>query len=254
MGRRAAAWCLALAFMASALPAWAAGPRVLLVTRTDGFRHENLGPPLRPGLNPPLGEAAAVQRGMLALAAREGWRLDYTEDLGAMARLDGYAAVVFVSTGDLALDASARAALRRHLSRGGGFVGVHYAVTKTYRWPWYAGLLGGARLSGHEPHRAGEVTVVDPADASMRGLPPRFAFRDEWYAFATPPAHVRVLAMGEGRPVAWCARYGGGKAWVTTLGHDPGAFVDDGLPGGEAFRAMLAGAVRSVSGAEPFCR
>src|SRR4051812_10975579 len=52
------------------------------------------GPAPPPGLTPPLADGNVVQKGMLALAAKNGWKLDYTEDLQFMTRLDGYNAVV----------------------------------------------------------------------------------------------------------------------------------------------------------------
>jgi type 1 glutamine amidotransferase len=59
---------------------------------------------------------------------------------------------------------------------------------------------------------------------------------------------------GSFHPVAWCQYYDGGKAWLTTLGHDAGLFQEPATPGAAEFRGMLAGAISSVMGAEPFCR
>jgi len=268
--------------------------RILLFTRTAGPRHANLGPPLPPGLNPPLAEGNAVHRGMLGLAAKNGWTLDYTEDLQSMARLDGYNAVVFFSTSRDTLDDAAKTALRQYLRAGGGFVGVHNAFGTLYNWPYYEGLLGGANFYDHGPFRAGDVAIVDRKDASTRNLPARFAFKDEWYNLAPFPTKVRFLATvdekswtgappegppppgvvpqgpprsrlpkavgshpGHGgfHPVAWCQYYDGGKAWLTTLGHDAGVFSQDGsFPGATAFQEMLGGGIKSVMGVEPFCR
>jgi hypothetical protein len=269
--------------------------RILLFTRTAGPRHANVGPPLGPGLNPPLTDANVVQKGMLALAARNGWTLDYTEDLKEVANLSGYNAVVFFSTSRDALDDDAKTALRQYLRAGGGFVGVHNAFGTLYNWPWYEGLLGGANYYDHGPFRTGDVVVVDRRDASTRELPARFGFKDEWYNLVPFPTKVRFLATvdetswtpaedragpppsgGAGRqppaprlprvvgahpghgsfhPVAWCQYYDGGKAWLTTLGHDAGLFAGDGAaPGAAQFQAMLAGGLKSVMGAEPFCR
>jgi len=240
-----------------------AGPgrvcRILLFTRTADIRHANLGPPLPGGLNPTLDESHVVQRGLLALAGRNGWRLDYTEDLAAMKDLRAYDAVVFFSTSGEVLDRDARIALRRYLRGGGGFVAVHNAVAAMSGWSDYGRLLGGVRFAGHGPLRVAQVVVSAPGDASIRGLPPRFAFRDEWYDLSGALAASRVLAIAEEaagapRPVAWCHRYGGGRVWVTTLGHEPGVFSGgENLPGAGEFRALLAGGIRSAMGAAPFC-
>ena len=267
---------------------------ILLFTRTAGPRHANLGPPLGAGLNPLLAEANAVHKGMLALAAKNGWILDYTEDLNVMTRLDGYSAVVFFSTSRDALDDDGKTALRQYMRAGGGFVGAHNAFGTMYNWPWYEGLLGGANYYDHGLHRAGDVVVVDRNDTSTRHLPARFAFKDEWYNLVPFPTNVRFLATvdekswrqvpvetfspppgglprrppgptmpratgshpGHGvfHPVAWCQYYDGGKAWLTTLGHDAGDFTQDGSFSGAAeFQRLLEGGLKSVMGIEPFC-
>ena len=271
--------------------------RVLLFTRTAGPRHQNLGPALPPGLNPPLADGNVVQKGMLALAQKNGWTLDYTEDLSFMTRLDGYNAVVFFSTSRDALDDDAKTALRQYMRAGGGFVAIHNAFGTLYNWPYYEGLLGGANYYDHGPFRTGDVVVVDHKDASTKDLPARFGFKDEWYNLVPFPTKVRFLATvdekswtdaaregppqgpppgalprrppgpqlprvvgahpghGSFHPVAWCQYYDGGKSWVTTLGHDAGVLSSDGgLPGAAQFQALITGGIKSVMGAEPFCR
>jgi len=268
--------------------------RILLFSRTGGPRHLNLGPALPPGMNPPLDEANVVHKGMLALAAKNGWKLDYTEDLQFMSQLGGYNAVVFFSTSRDALDDDAKTALRQYLRAGGGFVAIHNAFGTMYNWPWYEGLLGGANFYDHGPHRTGDVVIVDRKDASTKDLPPRFGFKDEWYNLVPFPTKVRFLATvdekswaevppappyppgamprrppgqqlprvvgshpghGSFHPVAWCQYYDGGKAWVTTLGHDAGVFAaDGGFQGAAEFQTLITGGIKSVMGAEPFCR
>lgn len=267
--------------------------RVLLYTRTAGPRHADLGKALGPGLNPPLDDSNVVQREMKALLEKNGVKLDYTEDLAQMTRLDGYNAVIFFSTSRDNLDDNGKTALRQYMRAGGGFVGIHNAFGTLYNWPYYEGLLGGANYYDHGPERDGEVVVLEHKDASTKALPNRFAFKDEWYNLIPFPTHVRFLATidesswkpvgGEGgpppgaagprqpqlpsvvgrmpghgafHPVTWCQYYDGGKAWLTTLGHDPGDFADDDakFPGAKAFQAMILGGIKSVMGAEPFCQ
>jgi hypothetical protein len=61
---------------------------------------------------------------------------------------------------------------------------------------------------------------------------------------------------GDFHPVAWCQYYDGGKAWLTTLGHDQGLFATSGaeFAGAKEFQTMVVGAIKSVAGDEPFCR
>jgi uncharacterized protein len=270
--------------------------RVLLFTRTAGPRHADLGKPLGPGLDPPLDDSNVVQRDMKALLEKNGIRLDYTEDVTEMARLNGYNAVIFFSTSRDNLDDNAKTALRQYMRAGGGFVGIHNAFGTLYNWPYYEGLLGGANYYDHGPERSGDVVVLEHKDASTKALPARFAFKDEWYDLIPFPTHVRFLATidesswkpvppregGQGgpppgagprqpqlpsvvgrmpghgafHPVTWCQYYDGGRAWLTTLGHDAGDFSQDDaqFQGAQAFQAMILGGIKSVMGAEPFCQ
>lgn len=267
--------------------------RVLLYTRTAGPRHAALGKPLAPGLNPTLGGDNVVQREMLRIAAENGWALDYTEDPAQMVNLNGYNAVVFISTSRDNLDDNGKTALRQYLRAGGGFVGVHNAFGTMYNWPWYEGLLGGTNYYDHGPFRPGDVVVTDAKDSSTRGLPARWHFGDEWYNLVPFPTKVRFLATvdeksygatleqprppasptpagfppriqsvvghhpghGSFHPVAWCQYYDGGKAWLTTLGHDARAYQQPSdFAGAKEFQSLIVGGIRSVMGQEPFCR
>ena len=64
------------------------------------------------------------------------------------------------------------------------------------------------------------------------------------------------FGSGDFHPVTWCQYYDGGKAWLTTLGHDAALFDPDNkrLPGALEFQKMVVGGVKSVIGAEPFCQ
>jgi uncharacterized protein len=263
--------------------------RVLLYTHTAGPRHANLGAPLGPGLDPPLGPDNVVQREMLRIAGENGWLLDYTEDPAQMTSLSGYNAVIFLSTSREALDDGGKTALRQYMRAGGGFVAIHNAFGTLYNWPYYEGLLGNANFYDHGPARDGDVVTVDARDASTAGLPPRWHFHDEWYNLIPFPTRVRFLATideaswnpaqahyregpppgmaprlpsvvghdpghGSFHPVAWCQYYDGGKVWATTLGHDAESFEKDGQPGSAQFQAMIVGGIKSVMGAAPFCR
>jgi hypothetical protein len=61
---------------------------------------------------------------------------------------------------------------------------------------------------------------------------------------------------GDFHPVAWCQYYDGGKVWVTTLGHDARDFEADdaNFAGALEFQQLVIGGIKSVMGAEPFCK
>jgi type 1 glutamine amidotransferase len=251
------------------------GYKVLLYTRTAGPRHADLGPALPAGLNPPLAAANVVQNAIVAMGQQHGFAVDWTEDvtqLATPARLFNYNAVIFFSTSRDTLDDAAQTSLRQYIRGGGGFVGVHNAFGTEYNWPWYEGLLGGANFYDHGPLQAATVQIVDRRDVSTAGLPERWTFTDEWYNLVPFPNHVRFLATvdestmatqkttghpghGDFHPVAWCQYYDGGRAWVTTLGHDARDFSTDGsFPGAEHFQKLLLGGIESAMGKSPFCR
>ena len=273
--------------------------RILLYTRTAGPRHAELGTPLPAGLDPPLADDNVAQREMVRLATEQGWAIDYTEDVTQLANLNGYNAVIFLSTSRDNLDDTAKTALRQYMRAGGGFVGIHNAFGTLYNWPYYEGLLGGANFFDHGPARDGDVVVVDRKDSSTASLPPRWRMHDEWYNLVPFPTRVRFLATvdekswdpaqaryaedpprgprpagpspfppgprypsvvgrspghGTFHPVAWCQYYDGGKAWLTTLGHEAKAFRKDGMAGANEFQSLIVGGIKSVMGAAPFCR
>ena len=267
--------------------------RVLLYTHTAGPRHAALGKPLGQGLNPTLGPDNGVQHEMQRIAVENGWALDYTEDPAQMVNLNGYNAVVFISTSRDNLDDNGKTALRQYLRAGGGFVGIHNAFGTMYNWPWYEGLLGGTNYYDHGPFRKADVVVVDGRDSSTRGLPARWHFGDEWYNLVPFPTKVRFLATvdeksygatieqprppagafpagfpprmqsvvgrhpghGSFHPVAWCQYYDGGKAWLTTLGHDARAYEKNSeFAGAGQFQTLIVGGIKSVMGEAPFCQ
>ncbi|ROQ73271.1 ThuA domain-containing protein [Streptomyces sp. NBC_01260] len=145
-------------------------------------------------------------------------------------------------------------ALRRWTSGGGGFMGIHSAACTEYDWPYYGELLG-ARFAGHPDFQSGTVLVEDRSHPSMRHLPPRWDWNDEWYDFRSNPRRpgVQVLAtideagyegggMGADHPLVWCKESGAGRSFYTSLGHAVDAYTDP------AFRGHLLGGLRWTAG------
>jgi len=166
----------------------------------------------------------------------------------------------------------AKVSLRQFIRGGGGFVGVHNAFGTEYNWPWYEGLLGNANYYSHGPFQEGDVQTVAKSDSSTDALPARWHFKDEWYNLLPFPTNVKFLATvdestlpagaadvhpghGSFHPVAWCQYYDGGRAWLTTLGHDAGAFTDgSSFPGQAYFKQLVVNGILSAMGNVPFCQ
>jgi type 1 glutamine amidotransferase len=239
--------------------------RILIWSRTAGPRHAHLGSTLGAGLNPTLGANNVAQAAVIAWAAERGIRADWTEDL-AQFRPNNYQAVVFLSSNRDTLDDTAQTALMQYMRGGGGFVGIHNAFGAEYSLPYYEGLLGGANFYNHGPNREGTVETINKNDVSTSFLPETWAFKDEWYNLIPYPSFVNVLlevdqatseatpaGHGESHPVSWCHYYDGGRAFLTTLGHDVAAWTPAPLPGDEFFKQHVLEGLESAMGIKPFC-
>jgi cytochrome c len=198
--------------------------RVLVFSKTAGFRHESI----------PAGIAA-----VRALGAQHGFAVDATEDATQFTSetLGRYRAVVFLNTTGDVLDAPQQAALEGYVRGGGGWVGVHAATDTEYDWPWY-GRMAGAYFQSHPNNpnvRKGTFVVVDKTHPSTEGFPDRWERTDEFYDFKQLNPDVRVLVRidestygagtnGAHHPMSWYHAYDGGRAFYTNMGHTDASY------------------------------
>jgi type 1 glutamine amidotransferase len=218
-------------------------PRVLIFTKTTGWRHDSIPTAV-----------AALQR----LAAQEGLAADHSEDASDFndRNLRRYRAVIFASTTGDVLDATQQAAMESFVRAGGGYMGVHSAADTEYDWPWY-GQLVGAWFKSHPPGLQTTKVVFE-----HEGIPtavPAWTVTDEIYNYRNNPrSAVQVTAtvderdyqggtMGADHPIAWCHGYDGGRAWYTGLGHDIKLYADP------QFEAQLRRGLRYSAGMSPDC-
>ena len=229
---------LCLAAAGSPAPLEAQAERVLVFTKTAGFRHES------------IPAAVAALRG---LAARHGLADDHTDDAAAFSagNLSRYRAVIFANaTGDV-LDAAGQRALEGYIAGGGGYLGIHAAAAAEYGWPWYGALVG-AYFRSHPPGpRTGTVALARP-DGGWR----QWRVTDEFYNYhSNPRPRVTVIAtldertydggeMGADHPIAWCRSVAGGRSWYTGLGHFPELYADPTFVG-HLERGLLFAVARS---------
>jgi len=243
----------------SAAPAAAAAlPRVLVFTRTLGFRHDSI----------PDGIEAVRRIG------KGRFEVDATEDPDAFTEenLDRYAAVVFLSTTGEVLDGPRQKAFESYIRGGGGFAGIHAAADTAYEWPFYGALVG-AYFKGHPAIQPAEIDVEDRTHPSTRMLPDRWKRTDEWYTFRdNPRGRVHVLmtldestyeggGMGDDHPIAWTTTaattpaVGKGRGWYTGGGHTKESFreplFEQHMLGGILWAAGLADDPEPSTPAEP---
>jgi type 1 glutamine amidotransferase len=236
------ALALVLATPVSAAPV--ASFKVLVFSKTTGFRHDSI----------PAGIAAIRQLGQ-----QNDFAVDATEDDTQFtdATLAQYAAVVFLSsTGDPVGTQAGKDAFRRYIEHGGGYAGIHAASDSGYDWSWY-GQLVGAYFKQHPAQQNALVKVEDAVHPSTQGLPAQYTHYDEWYDFrADPRPSVHVLTtvdessysggtMGADHPTTWCHDFDGGRAWYTGMGHTIESFSEPN------FLHLLLGGIRTAAGAVP---
>jgi glucose/arabinose dehydrogenase/PKD repeat protein/type 1 glutamine amidotransferase len=240
---------LVLAMNAPAAPAGpAAGEKVLLFTKTAGFRHDSI----------PAGVAMFQQ-----MAADNAWQLTHTEDSAVFtdATLATYDVVImFQTSGMVWTTAAQRAAMQNYLRNGGGIVAIHNATDMNIEseFPWWDQMLG-MTMTQHSAIVAGTAKVADQAHPSGQGLPQRWNRTEEWYNFnrsARGDVHVLVTAdettynpgssaMGADHPISWCRNVEGGRLWATAMGHQASAYSEP------LFRGHVLGGVRTAAGTLP---
>lgn len=210
-------------------------PRILLFTRTRGFRH------------------ASISDGIQMfddLARDQGWDVLHTEDAGLFSPtgLAGYDLIVFLNTTGDVLNAEQQSAMEDFIRSGGSFMGIHSATDTEYGWPWYGELVG-AYFDGHPAVQDATIDVVEADHPATDFLGNSWERRDEWYNFRNLQNGINPLLnlredsytggeMGEDHPISWYRTFDGGRTFYTGMGHTPGSYAEEG------FRSHILGGVR----------
>lgn len=203
-------------------------PRILVFSKTEGWRHESI---------------IDGKRALQELGRREGYAVDISENAGLFhsGALAEYDAVIFLSTTGTIFNDRQRRAFERYIRAGGGFVGIHSATDTEYGWPWYNKLVG-AYFASHPEQQEAEKVVVDFEHPSTHFLQTeldgnRWRRFDEWYNFKSLNPDVHVLMNldestyeggenGDHHPIAWYHEYDGGRAFYTAGGHTAESYRD----------------------------
>jgi type 1 glutamine amidotransferase len=217
------------------------GFRILLFSRTTGFRHDSI--------------PVAIST-LTSLGPANGYVAEATEDPAAFTadNLARFRVVVFLMTTGDPLDAAGQAAFEAWIGAGGNYVGVHSAADTEYDWPFYGELVG-AWFEAHPAIQQATVLVEVADHPATVGLPSPWVRTDEWYDFRTNPrATTTVLAtidestytggmMGADHPIVWAhATAAGGRAIYTAMGHTAASYADP------LFQSHLVGAIRWAAG------
>jgi cytochrome c len=223
---RSAGWLLLLMAFACSLGLAVAQPRVLVFSKTDGFRH------------------ASIEAGKTAfqkMAADKGFQVDFTEDASQFteAVLKKYHAVLFLNTTGDVLNNNQQTEFERYIQAGGGYVGIHAATDCEYDWPWYGRLAGAYFLDHPNPNNVqkGKFYVVQKNHWATQGMPDEFERTDEFYSFKQIDPSIRVLVKideksyqggknGDNHPMSWYHEFDGGRAFYTAMGHTDETFSE----------------------------
>ncbi|MFJ6695086.1 ThuA domain-containing protein [Streptomyces sp. NPDC091272] len=214
--------------------------RVLVFSKTGGFRHDSI----------PEGVAALKELGRTSNIT-----VDSTEEAAQFttSNLARYDAVVFMSTTGEVLNTDQQKAFENYIRTGGGYVGVHAAADTEYEWPFYGGLVG-AYFASHPQIQKATTRFEDHTHPSTAHYGESVERTDEWYNYRTNPrAKARVLAtldettynggtMKGDHPIAWCQTYEGGRSFYTGSGHTKESYAEP------AFRQHLLGGLRYAAG------
>jgi type 1 glutamine amidotransferase len=214
-------------------------PRILVFSKTKGFRHTSINP----------GKEA-----LQLLAESNGFKIDTTEDASVFTKknLKKYAAIIFLNTTGDILNEEQQAVFENYIRSGKGFVGIHAATDTEYGWPWYVKLIGGS-FESHPNTQPAKLVVTDPQHPATRHLPATWSRTDEWYNFKNRNTSVKVVLRidetsyqggknGSDHPMAWYHEYEGGRIFYTALGHTDESYKE------EAFIQHLLGGIKYALG------
>jgi cytochrome c len=200
-----------------------AGARILVFSRTTGFRHESI-------------EAGKAALG--ALAKENGFSVTYTEDPRRFSRhgLARFAAVIFLNTTGDVLNEAQQAAFERYIRSGRALLGIHSATDTEGdgTWPWYTALIGAHFLSHPAIQEARLIAAAPDGQAFCDRHRPidctDLRFTDEWYDFREVSAGIRPILLIDRAsyagstahglsPIVWSNLHDGGRAYYIGLGH-----------------------------------
>ncbi|KAK1921989.1 trehalose utilization-domain-containing protein [Papiliotrema laurentii] len=233
----------ALLFPAVAL---ACHPRVLVYTRTVGFRHPHI-----PIAIQVLGEQQAKYNVTFVFSEDPNMFTDNT--------LKDFDGVMFVSTTDEVLDDAGQKALANYFQSGGVYTGVHAGASCLYNDTNYVQAVGASYDYHDSLQNATFIPLITDHPATEK-IPARWTFVEEVYTFRSDPRTNGVTVLltvdgssyvhdgnttgsypfqGEPHPIAWYndnpysaqpLRNGApkaGRSFYTSLGHLNSTWFDD---------------------------
>jgi uncharacterized protein len=198
--------------------------RLLVVTHTEGFRHESI-----QAAEQTLEELGRESGAFSVRFCRTAAEVRSALTAPSLATVD---AVVFANTtGHLGIpDVQA---FLDWIADGHGFAGMHSAADTYHDVPRYLDMLGNEFLT-HGSQATVDAIVENRAHPAAAPLGPRFAVFDEIYKFVRPNRDAVTVLLSLDRhpldglpdqglaadlPLAWAKAHGRGRVFYTALGH-----------------------------------
>lgn len=208
--------------------------KLLVFSRTDGFRHRSI----------PTGKLALQKMGEKTGA----FEAVISDDLANFepGKIEQFDAIVFLNTTRNVFKGAEdekrlQDSLMKFVRSGKGFVGIHAATDTLYNWPAYGEMMNGY-FNGH-PWSAGTKVHIaieegkedHPLTAMLGGEP--LVFKEEIYQFKDPYDSSEVDMLLRLDPeksdqvkglkrddndygVAWARHWGEGRVFYCSLGHN----------------------------------
>ncbi len=195
--------------------------RMLLFSKTSGFRHGSIGKGLE--TMEALGLTVNVES-----TATEDAQIFNASDLSE------FDLVVFLNTTGNILNDEQQEAFESFIQSGGSFMGVHSATDTEYDWAWYGDLVG-AYFDGHPNRQDAVIEVLTTAHPATMGLGATWNRFDEWYNFRDINPSINPLlnldedsyqggTNGENHPISWYHEFDGGRSFYTGMGHTEASY------------------------------
>ena len=212
------------------VPALTGERNVLVLTKTNGFRHDSIPDAVR-----------LIQD----ISGQHGWGLFHTENAAVfnpedLARFD---LVVLASSSGPLFTEEQETAFKDFIESGGGAVAMHAAGDSSHESEWYLSELICTTMVGHpmrQQFQSATLNVEDRNHPATRHLEDRWTRTDEWYNFAVSPRpKVNVLIsidessydpedrpMGDDHPMVWSRMIGNGRVLYSALGHSSESYAE----------------------------
>lgn len=234
--------------------------KILVLTHWTAFRHSSTA--VAEQVLPEMGTKSGLFEAVcLAGHAQERGKTDVS--IITPEYLKQFDAILFFTQGDPPFTDEQRAAILDFLKSGKGTIAVHCGTDSFYQWPEYGQNISGAYFKTHAPNDKPLILKVeDKTHPATKMLGDSFEFTDEFYQYrdgSFSRDRVRVLISVDTEksdlvpqrmekdkdyPLAWCSKYGEGRAFVTALGHRDDVWTNP------VFQDHLLGGIKWALGLE----